>query len=143
MVHMRVDEKIKTRASRALSAMGPSISDAVRVLLTRVAAEQRLPLESKIPNVETRAAMSETDEILRGRRARCRMADELFDDLAQDSGKYARGVAPRRELLQDIPQRLGAALALRALGHQSPEGGDPACSSATTARWARSGRTTR
>lgn len=69
MVHMRVDEKIKTRASRALSATGPSISDAVRVLLTRVAAEQRLTLESKIPNVETRAAMSETDEILRGRRA--------------------------------------------------------------------------
>ena len=87
MVHVRVDEKTKARATRALSAMGLSISDAVRVLLTRVAAEQRLPFEIKIPNAETRAAMSETDEILRGRHARFRMADDLFDDLAQDSGK--------------------------------------------------------
>ena len=33
MVHVRVDEKVKARAERALLAMGLSVSDAVRVLL--------------------------------------------------------------------------------------------------------------
>ena len=87
MVHVRVDEKIKTRATQALSAMGLSVSDAVRVLLTRIAVEKRLPFELRIPNAETRAAMAEAEELLRGRRARFRTADELFDDLAQDHGK--------------------------------------------------------
>ena len=87
MLHVRVDEKIKARATKALSAMGLSISDAVRVLLTRVAAEKRLPFEIKVPNADTRAAMAETEDLLRGRRGRFRSADELFDDLAQDRGK--------------------------------------------------------
>jgi DNA-damage-inducible protein J len=57
MVHVRVDEKMKARAEKALAAMGLSVSDAVRVLLTRVAAEQALPFEVRVPNVRTRAAM--------------------------------------------------------------------------------------
>lgn len=87
MVHVRIDEKIKVQATKALSAMGLSISDAVRVLLMRVAAEKRLPFEVKVPNAETRAAMAEAEELLRGRRARFRTADELFNDLAQDTRK--------------------------------------------------------
>ena len=87
MVHVRVEEKIKAQATKALSAMGLSISDAVRVLLTRVAAEKRLPFEVKVPNAETRVAMTEAEELLRARRARFRTADELFNDLAQDAGK--------------------------------------------------------
>jgi DNA-damage-inducible protein J len=59
MVHVRLDGKIKARAEKALSAMGLSLSDAVRVLLTRVAAEQALPFEVKVPNAVTRAAMAE------------------------------------------------------------------------------------
>jgi DNA-damage-inducible protein J len=59
MVHVRVDEKMKARAEKALAAMGLSISDAVRVLLTRVAAEQALPFELRVPNPTTRAAMKE------------------------------------------------------------------------------------
>jgi DNA-damage-inducible protein J len=59
MVHVRVDEKMKARAEKALAAMGLSVSDAVRVLLTRVAAEQALPFELRVPNSRTRAAMRE------------------------------------------------------------------------------------
>ncbi len=59
MVHVRVDEKMKARAEKALSAMGLSVSDAVRVLLTRVAAEKALPFEVRVPNATTRAAMKE------------------------------------------------------------------------------------
>ena len=59
MVHVRLDEKVKARAEKALAAMGLSISDAVRVLLTRVAAEKALPFELKVPNPATRAAIEE------------------------------------------------------------------------------------
>lgn len=59
MVHVRLDEKVKAKAEKALAAMGLSISDAVRVLLTRVAVEKALPFEVKVPNATTRAAIEE------------------------------------------------------------------------------------
>lgn len=43
MLHVRVDNQIKTQASDALSGVGLTLSDAVRILLTRVAAEGGLP----------------------------------------------------------------------------------------------------
>ena len=39
MVHIRLDETLKTQAADTLAAMGLSLSDAVRVILTRVDAE--------------------------------------------------------------------------------------------------------
>ena len=43
MLHVRVDDQLKARASEALSGVGLTLSDAVRILLTRVAAEGGLP----------------------------------------------------------------------------------------------------
>ena len=65
MVHVRVDEQIKTQAAETLAAMGLSISDAVRVFLMRVIADKRMPFALKAPNAQTRAAMAEADEIAR------------------------------------------------------------------------------
>jgi DNA-damage-inducible protein J len=59
MLHVRIDKRVKARATKALSAMGLSVSDAVRVLLTRVASEKVLPFEVKVPNATTAAAMRE------------------------------------------------------------------------------------
>ena len=59
MVHVRVDEHIKTQASETLAAMGLTVSDAIRVFLTRVVADQQLPFALKAPNAGTRAAMKE------------------------------------------------------------------------------------
>jgi DNA-damage-inducible protein J len=59
MVHVRIDKRTKERAAKALASMGLSVSDAVRVLLTRVAAEKTLPFEVKVPNAVTAAAMRE------------------------------------------------------------------------------------
>ena len=50
MVHIRLDENVKARATESLAAMGLSVSDAVRVFLTRVAAEKQLPFALKVPN---------------------------------------------------------------------------------------------
>jgi DNA-damage-inducible protein J len=85
MVHVRVDEKIKTEAQETLAAMGLSVSDAVRVLLTRIAAEKQFPFALKVPNAETRAAMAEADEIARSHSARFKTAAELFDDLEKNT----------------------------------------------------------
>jgi len=84
MVHVRVDEHIKAQAAETLAAMGLSVSDAVRVFLTRVVAEKQLPFALQVPNVETRAAMAEADEMARVRRARFATAVELFDDLEKN-----------------------------------------------------------
>jgi len=81
MLHVRMDEDVKARATQALAAMGLSTSDAVRLLFHRIVADQAFPLELKVPNAETRAAMAEADEIIRSGRARFSSADELFDDL--------------------------------------------------------------
>ena len=87
MLHVRVDDETKLKATAALGAMGLSVSDAVRLFLHRVVADQAFPLELKVPNTETRAAMAEAEEILRTRRARFESADELFADLEKTSGK--------------------------------------------------------
>jgi DNA-damage-inducible protein J len=87
MVHVRVDEQIKAQATETLAAMGLSVSDAVRVFLMRVVADQQLPFALKAPNAETRAAMVEADDIARTRRARFETATELFDDLQKNSGQ--------------------------------------------------------
>jgi DNA-damage-inducible protein J len=59
MVHIRIDKRVKARATKALSAMGLSVSDAVRVLLTRIAAEKALPFDLRVPNATRVAAMQE------------------------------------------------------------------------------------
>ncbi len=87
MVHVRVDEQIKVQATETLAAMGLSVSDAVRVFLMRVVAEQQMPFALKAPNAETRAAMAEANEIARTRRARFGTATELFDDLEKNRRK--------------------------------------------------------
>lgn len=81
MLHIRVDEDTKDKATLALSAMGLSMSEAVRLFLRRVVADQAIPFELKVPNAETRAAMAEADAIAQSRRPRFGTADALFADL--------------------------------------------------------------
>jgi len=81
MLHVRVDDEIKTQASEALAAMGLSVSDAVRILLKRVVNDQAFPLELKVPNAQTRAAMKEAREMVKGRAARFDSGVALIDDL--------------------------------------------------------------
>jgi DNA-damage-inducible protein J len=78
MVHVRVDGKTKQKAAKTLAGMGISVSDAVRMLLVRVAAERALPFEVKIPNATTAKAMRAAD---RGKGKRSPSADALFRDL--------------------------------------------------------------
>ena len=81
MLHVRIDDELKAQASLALESMGMSVSDAVRILLTRVVSDQAFPLELKVPNAETRAAMEEARAIMKARAARFDSVDALIDDL--------------------------------------------------------------
>ena len=82
MVHVRVDDQLKTQATEALAAMGLTVSDAIRVFLTRVVADQQLPFALQVPNAETRAAMEEARTL---GKARFATGEELIHDLEKGS----------------------------------------------------------
>jgi DNA-damage-inducible protein J len=59
VVRARIDEHIKEEATIVLAAMGLTVSDAFRLMLTRIAREKSLPFDPLVPNAETIAAMKE------------------------------------------------------------------------------------
>jgi DNA-damage-inducible protein J len=59
VVRARIDEQTKAEASAVLATIGLTVSDAFRLMLTRVAREKALPFDPLIPNDETIAAMRE------------------------------------------------------------------------------------
>jgi DNA-damage-inducible protein J len=88
MLHIRVDDDIKEQATAALTTMGLSMSDAVRLFLRRVVVDQAFPLELKVPNAQTQAAMEESRAMMasrRNRESRFASADDMFADLEKNS----------------------------------------------------------
>ena len=59
LVQTRIDSAIKKEAAAVLAEAGLTVSDAVRMLLTRVARERDVPFDLFRPNAETIAAMEE------------------------------------------------------------------------------------
>ncbi len=57
IVRARIDGRIKEEAAAVLGAMGLTVSDAFRLMMTRIAAEKALPFEPLVPNAETIEAM--------------------------------------------------------------------------------------
>ena len=80
-VRARIDTDTKERAADALEAMGLSISDAIRLLMLRIADERRLPFDVKAPNALTRKAISELEA---GEGQRFTSVDNLMADLHAD-----------------------------------------------------------
>lgn len=59
VVRTRIDEHIMEEATVVLAAMGLTVSDAVRIMLTRIAHEKALPFEPPVPSAATIEAMKE------------------------------------------------------------------------------------
>lgn len=78
VVRARINSDVKIEAMEALEAMGLTISDAIRLLLLRVAEEKQLPFVVKVPNAATARAMKELED---GGGARYNSVEEVFDDL--------------------------------------------------------------
>ena len=81
VVRARIDEHIKEEATVVLAAMGLTVSDAFRIMLTRVAREKALPFEPLVPNKETIEAMK---EVRRGKLPSFATVDDLIADLNED-----------------------------------------------------------
>ena len=82
LVQARIDGAVKEEAAAVLAAIGLTVSDAVRLLLTKVAHEKRLPFAPLIPNEATIEAMKEARK---GGLPQFNNVQALMDDLhAQD-----------------------------------------------------------
>lgn len=96
MIHVRMDNDLKERATEALAAMGLSTADAVRLLFHRIATDQAFPLELKVPNAETRAAMEEADEFFKnGGTPRFDNAEDMFAELEGESKALREAGKPK------------------------------------------------
>lgn len=81
VVRARIDEHIKEEASAVLATMGLTVSDAFRIMLTRIAREKALPFEPLVPNAVTIAAMLEAR---RGGLKSFATVEDLMADLNAD-----------------------------------------------------------
>ncbi|CAQ85885.1 MULTISPECIES: type II toxin-antitoxin system RelB/DinJ family antitoxin [Photorhabdus] len=76
IVRARVEPKLKEDAENVLSALGISLSDAIRIFLNQVSLRQEFPIELKVPNRTTLKTIAApvTDEVFTS-------ADELFSSV--------------------------------------------------------------
>lgn len=78
-VRARIDETLKNEAAAVLADMGLTVSDVVRIALTKIAREKRLPFEMRIPGKLTAETLGKSE---RGEDVyHARDADDLFDQL--------------------------------------------------------------
>lgn len=81
VVRARIDEHVKEQASHVLDEMGLTVSDAIRLLMIRIAREKALPFDVRVPNAETIAAM---EEARRGEGKTYFSVTEMMKDLNAD-----------------------------------------------------------
>lgn len=78
-VRARVDENLKNEAAAVLAEMGLTVSDVVRIALTKIAREKALPFDMRVPNAQTAATL---DQIERGEDLHvAKDAEDLFKQL--------------------------------------------------------------
>ncbi len=82
LVQARINSDVKDEATAVLGAMGLTVSDAVRLLLTKVAEEHALPFDPLVPNTKTVKAMKEARK---GKLKRFKTVDALMADLNEDN----------------------------------------------------------
>ncbi|MCZ7463260.1 MULTISPECIES: type II toxin-antitoxin system RelB/DinJ family antitoxin [Rhizobium/Agrobacterium group] len=83
-VRARIDQAIKDDATAVLDSLGLTVSDVMRMMLTRIAREKALPIELTRPNAETLAAIEEARAIAAARRSRFETAEAMLDALDGD-----------------------------------------------------------
>ena len=81
LIQTRIAGALKEEAAAVLATMGLTVSDAVRMMLTRVAHERALPFDPFVPNEETVAAMLEAR---RGGLKSVNTVEELLAELNAD-----------------------------------------------------------
>lgn len=78
-VRARIDETLKKEAATVLAEMGLTVSDLVRIALTKVAKEKALPFDMRVPNKLTMETLAKSE---RGEDVHhAEDADDLFNQL--------------------------------------------------------------
>lgn len=72
-----IDEKLKNEAALVLAEMGLTVSDVVRIALTKIAKEKALPFDMRVPNALTVETLEKSDKGEDLHQAKD--ADDLFD----------------------------------------------------------------
>ena len=62
VVRARIDEKTKRQAERVFAACGMTLSDAIRIMLTKTAKEKEIPFSIHTPNAKTIRAIRELEK---------------------------------------------------------------------------------
>jgi DNA-damage-inducible protein J len=78
-VRARIDETLKTEAAIVLAELGLTVSDVVRIVLTKVAKDKALPFEMRVPNKLTVQTLEKSERGIDVHQAK--NADDLFDQL--------------------------------------------------------------
>ena len=91
-VRSRIEPELKDRAANVLAECGLNLSDAIRLFLRQVVAQQGLPFEIRTPNAVTVAAMKEARAI---GHARFGSAQKMIDDLEKAGAADARETPER------------------------------------------------
>ena len=78
VVRARIEAGLKKEATMVLAGIGLSVSDAIRLMLMRVAADKALPFDLRAPNAESQAAMRDIQE---GKVTRFDSVADLMADL--------------------------------------------------------------
>lgn len=92
-VRSRIEPHLKDRATAVLAECGLKLSDAIRLFLRQVVAQQRLPFEIKTPNATTKTAMKQARSI---RKAKFDTGQEILDDLRKARAGKARKPAKKQ-----------------------------------------------
>jgi DNA-damage-inducible protein J len=100
VVRARIDRATKVEAEAVLAEIGLTVSDAVRLLLIRVAREGALPFDPFVPNRETIAAMKEARADLVKVGSVDRLIAELNADDPEDEEVQERLQAGARRTVQ-------------------------------------------
>ena len=74
-------DELRGQAKQASTSSGVPRSDPQRLLLSATVADQACPLNLKVPNAQTLAAMHESRAMLASQHTRFASADQLFADL--------------------------------------------------------------
>lgn len=83
-IRVRLDKELKSEASEILSAMGLSISDLVRMTLTKLVHERDIPFSTYVPNKETIEAMNERPEELKTYSSFAELLKEVDKEIAEE-----------------------------------------------------------
>lgn len=78
-VRARIDETLKNEAAEVLASMGLTVSDLIRITLTKVAKEKALPFDMRIPNTLTAKTIADSENGINIHKAKD--VDDLFDKL--------------------------------------------------------------